>query len=98
MEPFWLFRLRFRRAYDSAFDSDFQFSLGRSALTTYDSVASQWKPVFNVTFFGLDTEAFWRNNLKGEGVLMIKTAFKGGAYCKEGTKLIITVCLIAGQP
>ena len=27
METFWFFRLRFRRAYDSAYDSDFWFSL-----------------------------------------------------------------------
>ena len=28
MEAFWFFRLRFRRACDSAYDSDFRFSLG----------------------------------------------------------------------
>ena len=27
METFWFFRLRFRRAYDSAYDSNFLFSL-----------------------------------------------------------------------
>ena len=28
METFWFFRLGFRRAYDSAYDSDIRFSLG----------------------------------------------------------------------
>ena len=45
METFWFFRLRFRRAYDSAYDSDFCFSLGhkRSYDSAYDSdsVASE---------------------------------------------------------
>ena len=35
METFWFFRLRFRRAYDSAYDSDFRFSLGHKL--SYDS-------------------------------------------------------------
>ena len=35
METFWFFRLRFRRAYDSAYDSDFRFSLGHKI--SYDS-------------------------------------------------------------
>ena len=35
METFWFFRLRFRRAYDSAYDSDFWFSLGDKV--SYDS-------------------------------------------------------------
>jgi len=39
METFWFFRLLFRRAYDSTYDSDFQFSLGhkRSYVSDYDS-------------------------------------------------------------
>ena len=43
MEPFWFFRLRFRRAYDSAYDSDFQFSLAQKGSydSDYDSVISE---------------------------------------------------------
>ena len=39
METFWFFWLRFRRAYDSAYDSDFWFSPGhkRSYDSAYDS-------------------------------------------------------------
>ena len=39
METFWFFWLRFRRAYDSAYDPDFGFSLGhkRSYDSAYDS-------------------------------------------------------------
>ena len=38
METFWFFWLRFRRAYDSAHDSDFWFLLGckRSYHSAYD--------------------------------------------------------------
>ena len=41
VETFWFFRLQFRRAYDSGYDSDFRFSLGhkRSYDSDYDSVA-----------------------------------------------------------
>ena len=35
MKMLWFFRLRFRRAYDSAYDSDFRFLLGRKH--SYDS-------------------------------------------------------------
>ena len=35
METFWFFQLRFRWAYDSAYVSDFQFSLGHNV--SYDS-------------------------------------------------------------
>ena len=35
METFWFFRLRFRRAYDTAYDSDFRFSRGHKP--SYDS-------------------------------------------------------------
>ena len=48
METFWFFRLRFCRAYDSAYDSDFQFLLGPklSYDSDYDSdsVASENQP------------------------------------------------------
>ena len=50
MEPFWFFRLRFRRAYDSTCDSDFWFSLGRKRSYDFDydsdsdSVASENQP------------------------------------------------------
>ena len=48
METFWFFWLRFRRAYDSAYDSDFLLSLGhkRSYDSAYDSdsVASENQP------------------------------------------------------
>ena len=51
METFWFFWLRFRRAYDSAYDCDFWFSLGhkRSYDSAYDSdsdsVASENQPL-----------------------------------------------------
>ena len=49
METFWFFWLRFRRAYDSAYDSDFGFSEGhkRSYDSAYDSdsVASENQPL-----------------------------------------------------
>ena len=35
MEPFWFLWLRFREAYDSAYDSELRFSLGRKR--SYDS-------------------------------------------------------------
>ena len=43
METFWSFRLRFRRAYDSAYESDFWFSKGhkRPYDSAYDSDASE---------------------------------------------------------
>ena len=47
METFWFFWLRFRRAYDSAYDSDFLFSLGRKRSYDSDSnsVASENQPL-----------------------------------------------------
>ena len=45
MEPFWFFRLRFRRAYDSAGDSDFWFSQRRKRSYDSDSVASENQPL-----------------------------------------------------
>ena len=51
METFWFFWLQFRRAYDSAYDSNFWFSLGhkRSYESDYDSdsdsVASENQPL-----------------------------------------------------
>ena len=51
MEPFWFFWPRFRRAYDSAYHSDFLFSLGhkRSYDSAYDSdsAASENQPLLN---------------------------------------------------
>ena len=46
METFWFFWLRLRRAYDSAYDSDFWFSLGhkRSYDSDSDSLASENQP------------------------------------------------------
>ena len=35
MEMFWFFQFLFHRAYNSAYDSDFQFSLGHKV--SYDS-------------------------------------------------------------
>ena len=51
METFWFFWLRFRRAYDSACDSDFWFSLGHKLSYDYDydsdsdPVASENQPL-----------------------------------------------------
>ena len=51
METFWFFRLRFRRAYDSAYDSDIRFSLGHKlsydsdSVSDSDSVASENQPL-----------------------------------------------------
>ena len=45
METFWFFRLRFRRAYDSAYDSDFRFSLGHKLSYDSDTVASENQPL-----------------------------------------------------
>ena len=56
METFRLFWLRFRRAYDSAYDSEFWFSLShkRSYDSDSDSVASENQP--NSFFFSLNAE------------------------------------------
>ena len=45
MEMFWFFWLRIRRAYDSAYDSDFLFSLGHKFSYDFDSVASENQPL-----------------------------------------------------
>ena len=51
METFWFFQLRFRRAYDTAYDSDFRFSLGHKLSydsdfdSDSDSVASENQPL-----------------------------------------------------
>ena len=48
---FWFFRLRFRRAYDSAYGSDLWFSLGQKRSyasdsdSNYDSIASENQPL-----------------------------------------------------
>ena len=49
METFWFFRLRFRRAYDFAYNSDLGFSLGHKVYydSDYDSnsMASENQPL-----------------------------------------------------
>ena len=51
METFWFFQLRFRQAYDSAYNSDFRFSLGHKVsydsdyYSNSDSVASENQPL-----------------------------------------------------
>ena len=51
METFLFFRLRFRRAYESAYDSDFWFSLNSKRFydsaydSDSDSVASENRPL-----------------------------------------------------
>ena len=63
METFWFFWLQFRRAYESAYDSNFWFLLGhkRSYDSAYysgpDSVASENQP--------LTVHAIARAHLKG---------------------------------
>ena len=53
METFWFFRLWFCRAYDYAYNSDFEFSLGHklSYDSDYDSdfhpVASEKQPLIH---------------------------------------------------
>ena len=53
METFWFFRLRFRRAYDSAYDSDIRFLLGHKLSYDsdydYDSIASENQPLEDTT-------------------------------------------------
>ena len=44
IKTFWFFQLWFRRFYDSAYDSDFRFSLGHKHKRSYDSVASEKQP------------------------------------------------------
>ena len=44
METFWFVWLRFRRAYDSAYDSDFWFSLSHKRSYDSDSVISENQP------------------------------------------------------
>ena len=48
METFWFFWLRFRQAYDSAYYSNFWFSLGHKASYDFnydsDSIASENQP------------------------------------------------------
>ena len=57
METFWSFWLRFRRAYDSAYNSDFWFPPGhkRSYDSAYasdsDSVASENQPLETEVYF-----------------------------------------------
>ena len=44
METFWFFWLQFRRAHDSAYDSDFRFLLRNKRSYDSDSVASENQP------------------------------------------------------
>ena len=59
METFWSFRLRFRRAYDSAYDSDIRFSLGHKLSydsdygSDSDSVASENQPLIVIGQFDI---------------------------------------------
>ena len=69
METFWFFRLRFRRPYGSAYDSDFRFSLGHkhSYDSDYDSdsAASENQPLERCLACRVDvtwSEEFWDNN------------------------------------
>ena len=69
METFWFFRLRFRRAYDSTYDSDFRFSPGHKLSydsdydSDSDSVASENQPL--VVTFGIkanfEKENLWKS-------------------------------------
>ena len=47
MERLWFFSRRFRQVYDSAYDSDFKFSLGhkRSYDSDSDTVAREKQPL-----------------------------------------------------
>ena len=51
MKTFWFFRLRFCRAYDSAYDSVFRFSLGHKRFynSNYDSDASENQPLWFIS-------------------------------------------------
>jgi len=70
METFWFFRLRFRRAYDSAYDSDFWFSLGHKRSydsacdSDSDSVASENQPLGN-SLRAAKVKLLSLNNLQG---------------------------------
>ena len=52
MEPFWFFRLRFRWAYYSAYDSDFRFFLGHNGRFPFGQkfrkfrFVAKWKTFF----------------------------------------------------
>ena len=61
METFWFFRLRFRQAYDSAYDSDIRFSLGHKLSYDSDSVASENQPLAPVE--GLFFKPKYRANI-----------------------------------
>ena len=52
METVWFFWLRYRRAYDSASDTDFWFSLGHKRLYDSDSVVSENQPLQERNFLG----------------------------------------------
>ena len=77
METFGLFRLRFRWAYDSAYESDFRFSQGHklSYDSEYDSdsVASEKQALVNSRVM-LMTALVTRNNL----ILVVPNLIKVG--------------------
>ena len=74
METFWFFRLRFRRACDSAYDSEFRFSLGHKLSydsdydSDSDSVASENQPLETVVYKG--------DRFPKEAILDVKTHYK----------------------
>ena len=83
METFWFFRLRFRRAYDSAYDSDFWFSLGRKHSydfdydSDYDSVASENQPLGAVKRSAPNL-AYWDWNLSLVGLVRVPSLHSQG--------------------
>ena len=50
METFWFFWVRFRHAYDSAYDFDFHRH-NRSYDSVYDSVAAENQPLATITIY-----------------------------------------------
>ena len=70
METFWFFRLRFRQAYDSAYDSNFCFSLDHKHCydsaydSDSDSVTSENQPLGN-SLRAAKVKLLSLNNLQG---------------------------------
>ena len=60
METYWFFRLRFRRAYDSAYDSDFLFSLGHKLFYDSDYEFQSYGGII----VSLNPKAMWKINRK----------------------------------
>ena len=80
METFWFFRLRFRRAYDSAYDSDIRFSLGHklSCDSDSDSVASENQPL---------TEQFTNSRLTVDSFILKREKLKYHRRFNKNLKL-----------